>query len=251
MPRQTGLSRHTLRRLWGANGPKSTPLRSPHRVSIKSVYQNPRMFRARCDDSCCKIAIAQVDRQSIRAIAWLQQPHQDLFSGRILCSMRGAIFAVLLLSATAGHPQSNRADANLPPWKQAQIFRSEGFQPVFCFTGQVKVAGKRLSRHPYSLFTPDEEMRCCGTLLKSARTDRHGHFLVEPMPQGRYFVKFESGGSEELVSFAVVPGYERCDGSTHLEINFSKTGKVTILSHIDINDSGEDCLENEPHCYRK
>jgi hypothetical protein len=70
------------------------------------------------------------------------------------------------------------------------------------------------------------------------------------MPQGRYFAKFESNGSEKLVSFAVVPGYERCDG-THLEINFSKVGKVKIQDHIDINDSGEDCLENEPHCYRK
>jgi hypothetical protein len=77
-----------------------------------------------------------------------------------------------------------------------------------------------------------------------------GHFLVEPLPEGRYFAKFKSNGSEDLVSFAVVRSYDRCDGS-HLEINFSKAGKATIQDHIDINDSGEPCQASEPLCYRK
>lgn len=100
------------------------------------------------------------------------------------------------------------------------------------------------------MFAPDQGRKCCGTLLKNARTDQHGHFLVEPLPEGRYFAKFKPNGSDDLVSCAVVQSYERCDG-TYLEINFSEDGKVTIQDHIDIIDSGEDCQEYEPHCYRK
>ena len=73
---------------------------------------------------------------------------------------------------------------------------------------------------------------------------------MEPLPEGRYFAKFKSKGSDDLVSFAVVQSYEWCDG-TLLEINFSKTGKGTIQDHVDISDSGEDCQEYEPQCYRK
>jgi hypothetical protein len=164
--------------------------------------------------------------------------------------MKGAIFAVLLLSATAVCPQSNPPDAMMARWKKAQAYASEGFEPVACFAGQVKVEGKRLSQQQFSLFAPDQDRKCCGTLLKSARTDQHGHFLVEPLPEGRYFAKFRSDGSDDLASFAVVQSYERCDG-THLEINFSKTGKATIRDHVDINDSGEECQEQEPQCYRK
>jgi len=164
--------------------------------------------------------------------------------------MRDAIFAVFFVSATGMYPQSNQSDAMMARWKKAQTYASEGFEPVSCFAGQIKVEGKRLSRQPFSLFAPDQDRKCCGTLLKSARTDQHGHFLVEPLAEGRYFAKFNSKGSDDLVSFAVLQSYERCDG-THLEINFSKNGKGTIQDHIDIDDSGEDCQEYEPHCYRK
>jgi len=135
-------------------------------------------------------------------------------------------------------------------WKKAQTYASQGFQPIMCFAGQVKIAGKRLSRQPFALFSPDQDRKCCGALLKGARTDQHGHFLVEPLQEGRYFAKFQSRGSDELVSFAVVENYDRCDG-THLEIDFSKNGKLRVQDHIDINDSGEPCQESEPDCYRK
>ena len=62
---------------------------------------------------------------------------------------------------------------------------------------------------------------------------------------------FKSAESNDLlISFAVVESYERCDG-THLEINFSKTGKGTMQDHVDINDSGEHCQASAPQCYRK
>jgi hypothetical protein len=164
--------------------------------------------------------------------------------------MRGAIFAAFLISATAVYPQSSKPDAMMERWRKAQIYASEGYEPVSCFAGQVKVKGKRLSQQPFSLFAPDQDTKCCGTLLKTSRTDEHGHFFVEPLAEGRYFAKFKSQSSDDLVGFAVVQSYERCDG-THLEINFSKTGKSTIQDHIDINDSGERCQEYEPQCYRK
>ena len=165
--------------------------------------------------------------------------------------MKGALFVVFLVSATAVYAQSNQPDAMMARWNKAQTYASEGFQPVSYFAGQVKLEGKRLRQQPFSLFVPDQDRKCCGALLKSARTDQHGHFLVEPLPEGRYFAKFKSDGSNDLlISFAVVESYERCDG-THLEINFSKTGKGTIRDHVDINDSGEDCQASEPQCYRK
>ena len=160
------------------------------------------------------------------------------------------MFALFFVSATAMYLQSNQPDAMMARWKKSQTYASEGFAPVSCFAGQVKVEGKRLSRQPFSLFAPNQDRKCCGTLLKSMRTDQHGHFLAEPLPEGRYFAKFKSKDSDDLVSFSVVETYERCYG-THLEINFSKAGKGTIQDYIDINDSGDDCKEYEPHCYRK
>jgi hypothetical protein len=164
--------------------------------------------------------------------------------------MKGAIFVIFLVSATAIYAQFNQPDDMMARWKKARSYASEGFEPVACFAGQVKIEGKRLSQQSFSLFAPNQDRKCCGTLLKSARTDRHGHFLLEPLPEGRYFAMFKTSGSDDLVSFAVVQGYERCDG-THLEINFSKSGKGTIQDHVDINDSGEVCQEYEPDCYRK
>lgn len=164
--------------------------------------------------------------------------------------MRGAIVAVCVVSAAAVYPQSNQSDAMMGRWKKAQTYASQGFQPIFCFAGKVKVTGKRLSKQPFALFSPDQDGKCCGALLKSARTDQHGHFLVEPLPEGRYFAKFQSNGSDDLVSFAVVESYDHC-GGTHLEINFSNNGKGRVQDHIDINESGEPCQESEPDCYRK
>jgi hypothetical protein len=164
--------------------------------------------------------------------------------------MKCAILAACFVSAATVYPQSNQSDAMMVRWKKAQAYASEGFQPISCFAGQVKVAGELISRQPFALFLPDQGRKCCGALLKSARTDQHGHFLVEPLPEGRYFAKFQSNGSDDLVSFAVVESYDRCDG-THLEINFSKNGKGRVQDHIDINDSGEPCQESEPHCYRR
>jgi hypothetical protein len=134
--------------------------------------------------------------------------------------------------------------------KKTQAYASQGFEPVSCFAGQVKVQGKPLSRQPFSLLTPDADMKCCGKSLRNGQTDRHGHFLIEPLAEGRYFAKFKSGDSDEVAGLAVVHSYERC-GSTHIEINFSKAGKAIVQDIIDINDWGEDCKEYEPQCYRK
>ena len=128
--------------------------------------------------------------------------------------------------------------------------QSEGFEPVYCFGGQIKSNGKRLRLRTFSLFTPDTDMKCCGTLLNNGRTDQHGHFLIEPLPQGRYFVKFNTDNSEAVVRFAIVRGYEQCKGA-HVEIGLSKAGQPAILNYIDINDSGEECQESDPHCFRK
>jgi hypothetical protein len=166
--------------------------------------------------------------------------------------MKGALLAVFLVSTTPVYPQSNQPDAMMARWKKAQTYASEGFQPVSYVAGQVTVEGKALQQQPFSVFMPDESRKCCGEPLKTARTDQHGHFLVEPLSEGRYFAKFQSDSSKDdlIVSFAVVESYKRCDG-THLEINFLKTGKATVQDHVDINDSGTDCKASEPQCYRK
>ena len=162
--------------------------------------------------------------------------------------MRGAILAVLLVSAPVLYPQSS--EVMMARLKKAQAYSSEGFNPISCFAGQVKIEKKPLSGQPFSVFAPEQDKRCCGTLLKSAQTDQHGHFLVEPLSEGKYFAQFKSNGSVDLISFAVVDSYARCDG-THLEINFSKTGESTVRDYVDINDSGQDCLEYRLQCYRK
>jgi hypothetical protein len=161
--------------------------------------------------------------------------------------MRGTVVVQLLLLVTAVYPQSNPQRS----WReQAQIYKSEGFEPVYCFGGQAKSEGKPLRHSPFSLFTPDGEMKCCGTLLNHGRTDQHGHFLIEPLAQGRYFVKFNTRDSEAVVAFAIVRSYERC-AAAHVEIGFLKSGEPAILNYIDINDSGAECRESDPHCFRK
>ena len=123
--------------------------------------------------------------------------------------------------------------------------------PIDCFAGQVKVRGKRIMRQPVSVFLPDDNQKCCGTLVKSARTDEHGHFFVEPLREGEYFAQFQFRGAEHVASFAIVESYDRCGGSDYVQINFSDPNKAHIQESIWINDSGRECAENEPQCYRK
>ncbi len=138
-----------------------------------------------------------------------------------------------------------------PRLTKAQKYAAEGFTPVDCFGGQVKVRGKRIMREPFSVFLPDDNKKCCGTLVKSARTDEHGHYFVEPLREGEYFVQFQFGGDEHVASFAIVETYDRCRGSDYVQINFSDPNKAQIQESIWINDSGRECRESEPQCYRK
>jgi hypothetical protein len=135
-------------------------------------------------------------------------------------------------------------------WAKAQKYATKGIEVLDCFAGQVRIRGKKLKEQPFSVFVPNAEMKCCGRLVKSARTDGHGHFLLEPMDEGEYFAQFEFKGVQYVANFAIIDTYQRCDG-THAEIDFSDTNKTKIQSYVDINDSGEECQESEPKCYRK
>ena len=137
-----------------------------------------------------------------------------------------------------------------PRWAKAQKYAAEGFQPLDCFAGQARVRGKRIVRQSFSVFAPNDDMKCCGGVVKTARTDDHGHFLVEPMVEGEYFAQFEFKGIRYITSFAIINSYQRCDG-THAEVDFADTNKAKIGSFVDIDDSGEPCRESEPQCYRK
>jgi len=138
-----------------------------------------------------------------------------------------------------------------PRWAKAQKYVGTGFQPIDCFAGQVKVRGKRVKREPFSVSLPDDNKKCCGTLVVSKGTDEHGHFVVEPMREGEYVATFQFKGIEHVVSFAIIETYDRCDVSSFVQINFSEPSKPQIQESIWINDSGEDCEENDPQCFRK
>jgi len=135
-------------------------------------------------------------------------------------------------------------------WTKAQKYLATGFEPIDCFGGWVRVKGKPLKRQSFSVFSPNSEMKCCGTLVKSERTDDHGHFLVEPMQEGEYYAQFDSNGSQYVTNFAVVLSYQRCEAS-HVELNFSDTHEVEIQSFMDIDDSGQECQPTQPNCFRK
>jgi hypothetical protein len=137
-----------------------------------------------------------------------------------------------------------------PRWTKAQKYAAAGFQPIDCFAGQVRVRGKRVTRQPFSVFSPNDNLKCCGTLVKSSRTDEHGHFFVEPMSDGEYFAQFEFKGVQHTTNFAIVQSYAHC-GSEFVEINFSDPNKAQLKESVAINDSGEECGENEPQCYHK
>ena len=161
------------------------------------------------------------------------------------------LLSLLLLAAPIIAQEKLHMEDSYPRWAKSQKYVGTGFEAIDCFAGQVKVRGKRITRQPFSVFSPDGNMKCCGTLVKSARTDEHGHFLVEPMQEGKYFAQFQFRGVEHVVSFAIIETYDRCGGSDFVQINFMEPSKKQIQESIWINDSGEDCQENEPQCYRK
>ena len=162
--------------------------------------------------------------------------------------MKSCFLLSLVLFAMPSVAQ--RMEDIYPHWTKAQKYAAAGFQPIDCFAGQVRVRGKRIVRQSFSVFAPDGDMKCCGGVVKTARTDEHGHFFVEPMAEGEYFAQFELKGVRYTTNFAIIESYRRCDG-THVEVDFSDANKAKIGSFVDIDDSGEPCRESEPQCYRK
>ena len=138
-----------------------------------------------------------------------------------------------------------------PRWAKAQKYAAEGFQPVDSFAGQVRVRGKRITQEPFSIFLPDATKKCCGALVANSRTDKHGHFVVEPLQEGKYFVQFRFKGAEYVARFAILKSYDRCAGADYLQVDFAEPNKARIQESIWINDSGQECKENEPQCFRK
>jgi hypothetical protein len=90
-------------------------------------------------------------------------------------------FLIVLLASLVmpGIAQSNQD--MYPRLEKAQKYDSEGFALIDCFAGQARVHGKRIKREPFSVFLPDSKKKCCGTIVKNARTDEHGHFVIEPL----------------------------------------------------------------------
>ena len=101
--------------------------------------------------------------------------------------------ALLLLSTKGFAQDAAQMKARLA---KAHEYTAKGFHPVDCFAGQVRVRQKLLSRESLTVFRPNAEMKCCGETVKNARTDSHGHFVVEPLAEGGYFAQFETKGTE-------------------------------------------------------
>ncbi|MGB8886288.1 MAG: hypothetical protein WCC87_06160 [Candidatus Korobacteraceae bacterium] len=157
--------------------------------------------------------------------------------------MSRTALAVIVLFAVwpcSAHSQSAESQAQQPG----------EFQQVWCFAGQIRVNGKRLTRQPFEVFAAKDNLACCGELIKSSRTDEHGHFLVEPLLAGKYYAKFENRSSEEIVSFAVRQNYQKCDWS-HLEIKFLPDGKSTMQEYADVDYDKKNCNQDDPACCRK
>ena len=162
--------------------------------------------------------------------------------------MKFCIRIALLLATVCSFGQEQ---SPLPPrWTKAQKYVGTGFQVVDCFAGQVQIRGRKLRKQPFALFVPKPDNYCCGTVLKRGQTDAHGHFLVEPLEEGKYFARFQQNGVEYTAKVAVIDSYQRCDG-THVEIDFLDRTKAKLQSYVDIDDSGEPCRETEPRCYRR
>ena len=158
------------------------------------------------------------------------------------------LFALSVIPTTG--QEGPRIKEMYPPLAKAQKYAAEGFEPVDCFAGQVRVRGKKIKRETFSVFLPSAGKKCCGSLVKSGTTDGHGHFLVEPMQEGEYFAQFEFKGVQYTENIAIVESYRRCDG-THVEVDFSDVKTAKLQNYVDLNDSDEPCRESEPLCYRK
>lgn len=161
------------------------------------------------------------------------------------------LLSILLLALPISGQEQSQSKALPPRWINAQKYATRGFHPVDCFAGQVRVRGKRLTGQPFSVYLPNTEMKCCGTIVRSARTDAHGHFFVEPLKEGEYFAKFDYKGVQYVTDFAIIQNYERCSEAGHIEIDFLDANKVNIQSFVDIDDSGEECQATQPNCFRK
>ncbi|HZP22269.1 MAG TPA: hypothetical protein VFB04_02410 [Terriglobales bacterium] len=165
--------------------------------------------------------------------------------------MRCFLITALLLSSLTIVAQDNaQTEALYPRMAKAQEYAARGFRPLDCFAGQVRVRGKRLSRKSVTVFRPNAEMKCCGEKITSGRTDAHGHFVIEPLPEGEYFAQFTSKSDRYTVSFAVIRGYQRCDG-THIEINFSAANECSLQTYAGVDYDERDCSEHDAACYRK
>jgi len=133
----------------------------------------------------------------------------------------------------------------------AQVGNTANFPPLRCFAGQIRVDGKKMKRRPYQLFKAKDDSSCCGDLVKTGRTDEHGHFFVEPLNKGRYYAKFETQEAERTVSFALINTYKKCDAS-FVEIRIAKDGSTSVQNYVGVDEAGgPECDENEPSCYRK
>ena len=133
---------------------------------------------------------------------------------------------------------AQQAEQMYPRWAKAQRYAAEGFTPVDCFAGQVKVRGRRIAQESFSIFLAEGCKKCCGTPIRSAQTDKHGHFVVEPLLEGEYFAQFHFKGVEHVARFAILAGYDRCGASDYVQVNFAEPNKAEVLESIWINDSG-------------
>src|SRR5271154_1841552 len=145
-------------------------------------------------------------------------------------------FFLVLVTLLAMPSVAQQMKDMYPHSTKAQKYAAEGFEPLDSFCGQARVRGKRIVRQTFAVFAPNGDMRCCGAVIKTARTDGHGHFLAEPMAEGKYFAQFEFKGVQYITNFAIIDGYQRCDG-THVEVEFSDANRAKIGSFVDIDDS--------------
>ena len=160
------------------------------------------------------------------------------------------LLALLLPSLIAMAQNKAQTSATYPRMAKAQQYAAKGFHPIDCFAGQVRLRGKRLAGQPFTIVRPNAEAKCCGEVIKSGRTDSHGHFLVEPLGEGEYFAQFDSKGTQYRMNFAVIESYPRCQG-THVELNFSAPNECLVQTYADLDDSETNCSEDSPACYRK
>src|SRR5260221_8396818 len=80
-------------------------------------------------------------------------------------------FFLVLLALLAMPGVAQQMKDMYPRWTKAQKYAAEGFEPIDCFGGQARVRGKRIVRQTFSVFAPNGDMRCCGEMIKTARTE--------------------------------------------------------------------------------